>query len=174
MKQTQTYQLNQWEPADRILMEDFNADNAKLDAALAEKLGRARIIKTMALPSASTFDLDLTDIDWNKWGLIGFSLDLLTMGSGTPSAVYCQVKTSGSGVTEYCSSAKNGYIVHSTYMPLFVGLLPLHDSSRRVESLYLGSSSGIGFAACTFADLTGLRVGGGFSASQTLTLWGIK
>lgn len=34
MKQTEHYQLNQWEAGDRILMGDFNADNAKLDAAL--------------------------------------------------------------------------------------------------------------------------------------------
>ena len=34
MNQTTHYQLNQWEAADRILMADFNADNAKLDAAL--------------------------------------------------------------------------------------------------------------------------------------------
>lgn len=31
---TENYALSQWERSDRILMEDFNADNAKLDAAL--------------------------------------------------------------------------------------------------------------------------------------------
>ena len=36
MKQTPNYQLSQWEKMDRLLMEDFNRDNAKLDAALAE------------------------------------------------------------------------------------------------------------------------------------------
>ena len=36
MNQTQNYQLSQWESTDRILMSDFNSDNAKLDAALAE------------------------------------------------------------------------------------------------------------------------------------------
>ena len=35
MKQTQNYQLNQWEMTDRIRMEDFNGDNEKVDAALA-------------------------------------------------------------------------------------------------------------------------------------------
>lgn len=35
MNQTANYQLNQWNETDRILMTDFNADNAKLDAALA-------------------------------------------------------------------------------------------------------------------------------------------
>ena len=34
MNQTQNYQLSQWESTDRILMSDFNSDNAKIDAAL--------------------------------------------------------------------------------------------------------------------------------------------
>jgi len=34
MKQTDQYGLNQWDLSDRIRMEDFNADNAKIDAAL--------------------------------------------------------------------------------------------------------------------------------------------
>ena len=33
--QTPNYQLSQWERTDKVLMEDFNADNAKIDAALA-------------------------------------------------------------------------------------------------------------------------------------------
>ena len=35
MTKTTNYQLNQWAKTDRILMEDFNADNAKIDAAMA-------------------------------------------------------------------------------------------------------------------------------------------
>ena len=35
MNQTTNYQLSQWESTDRILMSDFNSDNAKLDEALA-------------------------------------------------------------------------------------------------------------------------------------------
>ena len=37
---TANYQLHQWEPADFFLRTDFNADFAKLDAALAGKAGR--------------------------------------------------------------------------------------------------------------------------------------
>lgn len=37
MNKTGKYQLNQWELTDRIQMEDFNSDNAKIDAALAEQ-----------------------------------------------------------------------------------------------------------------------------------------
>ena len=34
MTKTTNYQLNQWAKPDRIMMDDFNADNQKLDAAL--------------------------------------------------------------------------------------------------------------------------------------------
>ena len=34
MKQTQNYQLNQWDKTDRIKMEDFNSDNQKIDSQL--------------------------------------------------------------------------------------------------------------------------------------------
>ena len=34
MTKTTNYQLNQWAKSDRIRMDDFNADNAKIDAAL--------------------------------------------------------------------------------------------------------------------------------------------
>lgn len=38
MKYTETYQLNQWEKTDRIQMEDFNSDNARVEAALAAQM----------------------------------------------------------------------------------------------------------------------------------------
>ena len=37
MTKTTNYQLNQWAKSDRIRMDDFNADNAKIDAALATR-----------------------------------------------------------------------------------------------------------------------------------------
>ena len=39
MEQTSIYNLNQWVEDDRILREDFNADNAKIEAALAAVSG---------------------------------------------------------------------------------------------------------------------------------------
>ena len=35
MQHTTNYALTQWEPTDRILMQDFNSDNTKLEAALS-------------------------------------------------------------------------------------------------------------------------------------------
>ena len=46
--QTPNYQLNQWSRDDRILMEDFNADNAKLDVAIAGHEGRVAALEQQA------------------------------------------------------------------------------------------------------------------------------
>lgn len=51
---TEHYQLNQWEGSDRIMREDFNADNRKTEEALtelaetvAQKLGQAEVDATL-------------------------------------------------------------------------------------------------------------------------------
>ena len=51
MNYTQNYQLNQWEAADRVQRTDFNADNAKLDAAIqaqADALAAERSVREAA------------------------------------------------------------------------------------------------------------------------------
>ena len=60
MKYTEKYQLPQWEKADRILMEDFNAQSAKLEAALtaqgealAGKADAAQVSGTLAAHAAA-------------------------------------------------------------------------------------------------------------------------
>ena len=45
---TQNYSLCQWEPADKVLREDFNADNAKLDTALSRIETTANAAKRVA------------------------------------------------------------------------------------------------------------------------------
>ena len=42
MNHTQNYQLSQWDADDPVLRTDFNADNAKIDAAIA-KCGNCRV-----------------------------------------------------------------------------------------------------------------------------------
>ena len=49
MNKTQNYNLNQWEKSDKVLMDDFNADNAKIDAALKGEAG-ARATSPPPLP----------------------------------------------------------------------------------------------------------------------------
>lgn len=44
MEQTMNYQLSQWDAEDRILREDFNADNAKIEAALSLVAEQAALV----------------------------------------------------------------------------------------------------------------------------------
>ena len=67
MNQTTHYQLKQWETTDRILMSDFNADNAKLDAALkaqsdaiAAKAAQSTVNSLTQTVSAKANQSDLT------------------------------------------------------------------------------------------------------------------
>jgi hypothetical protein len=66
MKKTTNYQLNQWDATDRILREDFNEDNAKIDAAIAENpYVKLREIVTSA--DAQQIDVDISNVDWNRY-----------------------------------------------------------------------------------------------------------
>ena len=50
---TANYQLHHWEPADFFLRTDFNADFAKLDAALAGKAGLADLAEKLGAVTGS-------------------------------------------------------------------------------------------------------------------------
>ena len=77
MTQTTNYQLNQWAKADRVMMDDFNADNAKIDAALkanadaiaaetAARIAGDMLVKLKEITVTSEItqiDIDLSDID---------------------------------------------------------------------------------------------------------------
>ena len=61
MKQTEHYQLNQWEANDKVQRADFNADNTKLDGALhrlaQEKAERGKV-EELAAQLAKTYGDD--------------------------------------------------------------------------------------------------------------------
>ena len=46
MNKTANFQLTQWEKTDRILMEEFNRDNEKIDAALKSNADKAAALQT--------------------------------------------------------------------------------------------------------------------------------
>ncbi len=69
MKKTAQFGLNQWEMSDRIQMDDFNADNAAIEAALA-RVERRSAFHTI-LDVTTTEDLKNAawplNIDWTEW-----------------------------------------------------------------------------------------------------------
>ena len=51
--QTTNYELNQWRATGPVVRTDFNADNAKLDAALAGKASAESVSALQTAPAAS-------------------------------------------------------------------------------------------------------------------------
>lgn len=87
MKQTAQFGLNQWERTDRVLMDDFNNDNKKIDAALAglESRSGLRLIKSLEVQkSFRNAEIPVADIDWTKWKAIHMTV---LPASGTSSNV---------------------------------------------------------------------------------------
>ena len=63
---TKHYSLSQWERSDKVLMDDFNADNAKIDAALRDT--RPYLIRSWVTEEeAAKVDFDISGIDWKPY-----------------------------------------------------------------------------------------------------------
>ena len=54
MNKTANFQLTQWEKTDRILMEEFNSDNEKIDTALKSSADKAAALQTARSYTART------------------------------------------------------------------------------------------------------------------------
>ena len=75
MNKTTNFQLTQWEKTDRIMMEDFNRDNAAIDAALKSN-AEAVAAETAAREAADTALGDAaTDVEE-----LGFYLTVVDQG----------------------------------------------------------------------------------------------
>ena len=80
MKYTEHYQLNQWDAADRVLREDFNADNRKLDAALTDiKMQRSLTLLHECNVTKSSQEIEFPlSIDWNAWKAVHIQCEAFT------------------------------------------------------------------------------------------------
>ena len=120
MTKTTNYQLNQWAKSDRIMMDDFNADNAKIDAALkanadaiAETAAAFPLVKLKDVTlgaGTQNWSIDVSDIDFTQYARI-LVLPKLT-GNSTDTILrfdqittgYCKRSSSGVDGTAYISS----------------------------------------------------------------------
>ena len=192
MNHTEHYQLSQWEYPDRILMSDFNSDNAKIDAAFvnhpsAELLWSRKMEETEE--GIQTLSVDITQLDWSRYLALVLMLDTPTsnglrvsMGSGSEYCVYLYDKDTS--VTANSSLAYAPYATHLTVVfPVF------YDGSHAPSALSFGS--GLPRPSCY--DYRGCLSGGGgknpmnqctsihisrqegqFLPGDRVVLWGIK
>ena len=70
MRQTANYQLSQWDPEDRILREDFNGDNQRIDETMAAlKAGNyfEKLADVTTTQSCQQLDVDLSGVDFTQY-----------------------------------------------------------------------------------------------------------
>lgn len=70
MRQTANYQLSQWDAEDRILREDFNSDNQKIDETMAAlKAGNyfEKLADVTTTQSCQQLDVDLSGVDFTQY-----------------------------------------------------------------------------------------------------------
>lgn len=173
MEYTSKYQLSQWSAEDRILRTDFNADNAKIEAALSS-LGQAQTLDSVNLSAASnTFSFDLNEIDWGQWQVIAVTVDAPknSITYETPWACTLNNNTaSGHGTASATDFLRFG---PSSFL---MALLPFRCPEQTVLGIAIGSPAGIGFGSCTYAALTQLTFASSapYPAGTKATLWGVR
>ena len=70
LRQTANYQLSQWDAEDRILREDFNSDNQKIDETMAAlKAGNyfEKLADVTTTQSCQQLDVDLSGVDFTQY-----------------------------------------------------------------------------------------------------------
>ena len=156
MNQTANYQLSQWEASDRILMSDFNSDNAKIDAALKTQAdsiaglnGRLglQLLKTLTSSTDSDFvEVSLSGIVWSSWKAV--HLVICSKMSGT---LAMGVYLNGLVRDHICSVTGTN---HCT-----VSFFPMYDSQMYASGIYTGYGSGTFGIETKYQNLTRIGLG---------------
>ena len=138
---TENYQLSQWVKSDQVLMEDFNADNAKIDAALASHAaalagkGNCQLWTTSYYGTGGVGAANARSLSFPKWPRIvfitsGSSFMVMLPGQGYalsvhPSATH-SVFASWSGNTVSWYGGSEGWVMMNTSGTTYqvVALLP--------------------------------------------------
>lgn len=184
MNKTANFQLNQWEKTDRIMMEDFNRDNAAIDTALKSnadavaaetaarkaadtELGKKaglQLIQTVPFPEGgSSADKPLT-IQWSDWAIV--------------LAVYQEPSDGRSYTLSFTTAnAKVHPIIYDGPDVQTCALyFPLYDQSRPVRGL-LWSAEKLSYTT-TYEALTGIQLkadtDSGSIAGAKVTFYGIR
>lgn len=105
---TENYSLSQWEPEDAVLRADFNADNAKIDEALAAKAEQSELDSL----SATVSSLSGT--------VAGHTSSLNSQSSSLAARGNCQIYT-----TTYTGDGASSKSLSFSGYPVFVFVQPV-------------------------------------------------
>lgn len=176
---TTNYQLNQWEKTDRILMDDFNADNAKIDAAM---LGKKLLLDYTTEEEALTVEVPLTSVDWGSCAVAVIKI-IPSEAQEKPDDLWvyfdsyvntyngdCRQIVNGSKLSYFSPANLNG----ASMIFLFVG----HDPNHDISGITFHGSD---VYACSFnfslSDRTTLKIfnrnSGKTAAGTRVQIWGL-
>lgn len=139
MRQTEKYSLNQWDPTDRILREDFNADNVKIAEALAgletRKFFRQDPLSTSIPYSLSMLMMHTKHIQWGRFSAVHYILNIVVdadnptvlLVAGHPASS-CKELASMEGNLDPENRMKQGHLF----------FFPMYDKTRPAEALVMG------------------------------------
>ena len=111
MNKTANFQLTQWEKTDRILMEEFNSDNEKIDTALKGNADKAAALQTAL---ASCGNGKSGSANPNKLTFDGDPLFVIIKGS-IGSAPTLGIQAMRGWYTAYTGSADSSTVCHLTW-----------------------------------------------------------
>lgn len=127
MKKTDNYQLSQWDPTDRVMRQDSNADNLNIETALAglnaAKLGRPELLEDCSEDNVASAIARSIYIDWTEWDFFAVHLDL--PDGPVP------------GDTLRCQLPKKTVIYRAETAPALLLFRPGHDPDKRIRTLVL-------------------------------------
>ena len=106
MTKTTNYQLNQWDATDRVLRTDFNSDNQKIDAAIAEVRAEnpLAVLRVLTATQTANQTLDLSWADWEAYREIHIYFDLNFSSTEVRGTILLNNK---SGSSDYLLSSSN-------------------------------------------------------------------
>lgn len=195
MEKTPRYQLSQWEKTDRILMEDFNADNANLEAALtALNTGKADLAAFNSAKSAfqkedarlNSVKLQLVDlgsvtlnvpggtrmeqtaINGALLGQCAIAFLDVTASRALGESVGVLANGSGSMVFRNTSDYYRGLTLLRSNATSRLIFFPLGDPDSRVTCLCLSVAPSVAYSDCTFRGFTNVGLYANGSGSPTL------
>ena len=119
MNYTENYQLNQWEPADRVLRTDFNEDNRKIERAihaLSASIPYIKLLDVVTSHPQEQIDLDLSQIDCTNY----WQFDLFATVSATDNT-YIYVRCNGLSEGYRLNTLRTSYLL---YFPAVGGKNP--------------------------------------------------
>ena len=158
MNKTANFQLTQWEKTDRIMMEDFNRDNAAIDAALksnADKAAGLQLIQTLTLATGSDYASAEINIDWSQWAEVYVVFQLEYKGSMKSYNLYFL--------------PNDDYLVRTAYST-HVGAVfhPLFNENLYIEGTTFSGSAIT--AGTLYKDITGIGLSLTASSGKTAVI----